>query len=223
MVKAVLFDLFETLITESPVQPTRASSLGNALGLLPEAFRVEWKTRRPRVVLGHLGFGEALTEISRTLTGTVDTTAVQRVCEQRVREKAAAFAQLDEEVSSLVADLRGQGIRLAVLSNCFAEDVQAWPTWPLAHAFQCAAFSFAEGVAKPDPEIYLRAVHRLGVQPRTALFVGDGGDNELAGAAQAGLRGFRATWFLKRWPQSQSWEGPSVQGPNDVLKLVTAG
>lgn len=33
MINAVLFDLFETLITEVAVQPTRASSLAQALGL----------------------------------------------------------------------------------------------------------------------------------------------------------------------------------------------
>lgn len=66
MIKAVLFDLFETLITESPVQPTPASSLGETLGLQQEAFRVEWKARRPRVVLGQLSFAAALTEISKT-------------------------------------------------------------------------------------------------------------------------------------------------------------
>lgn len=86
-------------------------------------------------------------------------------------------------------------------------------------------FSFTEGVAKPDPEIYLRALHRLGVQPEAAIFIGDGGDNELAGAEEAGLRAFRATWFLTRWPQFRSWEGAGLRlaGPQDVLKLVTAG
>ena len=75
MVKAVLFDLFETLVTESGTQPTRASRLGSALGLEDAAFRVEWKMRRPRIMLGHLSFHEALTEISRTLIGRVDAVA----------------------------------------------------------------------------------------------------------------------------------------------------
>ena len=47
MITAVLFDLFETLVTESVVPPSRAGSLGEALGLDPVAFRAEWKARRP--------------------------------------------------------------------------------------------------------------------------------------------------------------------------------
>jgi putative hydrolase of the HAD superfamily len=146
-------------------------------------------------VLGQLTFADALTEISQTLTGTVDTAVVRRICDQRIREKTALFARIDEEVVALISDLGARGIRLGIISNCFEEDVFAWPTCSLARAFQCTVFSFAEGVAKPDPEIYLRAAHRLGVQPAAALFIGDGGDNELVGAEQAGLRVFRAAWF----------------------------
>ena len=225
MVRAVLFDLFETLITESSAQPTRASVLGDALGLQREAFRVEWKARRPRVVLGQLSFGEALTEISRTLAGAVDTAAIQRLCEQRIQEKAVAFAQVDKEVAALIAELRGQGIRLAIVSNCFAEDVHAWSTWPLAREFQCSVLSYAAGVAKPDPQIYLRATSQLGVDPAATVFIGDGGDNELAGAEQAGLRAFRAGWFLRRWPAARrSDRGDSgLESGQDVLKVVAAG
>ena len=102
MIRAVLFDLFETLITESQAPPTRASLLGETLGLNGEAFRAEWKARRPRVVLGQLSFGEALTQISSTLAGRVDTAAVERACEQRTREKATVFAAIDKDVSTLI-------------------------------------------------------------------------------------------------------------------------
>ena len=51
MIKAVLFDLLETLVTESHVPPARASSLAPVLGLERQAYRAEWKARRPRVVV----------------------------------------------------------------------------------------------------------------------------------------------------------------------------
>ncbi len=225
MIKAVLFDLFETLITEARVQPTRASRLGETLGLEQEAFRVAWKARRPRVVLGQLSFAEALTEISTTLAGIVDPAAIQRICEQRIREKAAAYAQIDDEVAALVADLRGCGVGLAIVSNCFKEDVLAWSTCPLARGFQCTLFSFAEGVAKPDPEIYLRATRRLGVEPATAIFIGDGADDELVGAERAGLRAFRALWFTSNRLRDRPSEAPrsGLAGRQDVLKLVVSG
>jgi putative hydrolase of the HAD superfamily len=221
MINAVLFDLFETLITEYWTHPTRASSLAATLELENDAYRVEWKARRARIVLGQVSFAEALTEICQTLTGSADTGAIQRVCKQRVREKAAAYARIDDEVTALITDLARRGIGLAVISNGFEEDVRPWSHCSLAREFQCTVFSCVEGVAKPDPEIYLRAVRRLGVQPATAVYVGDGADDELGGAERAGVRAYRAAWFVRRPPQKVPW--PELTDREDVLKSVAAG
>ena len=195
MITAVLFDLFETLVTESHYAPTRAGSLGPALGLDRAAFKVEWKARRPLVVLGQLSFADALTEISMTLIGRVNAEAVRQAIEQRLSEKVLAFARRDPSVEHMIRELRARSIRLGVISNGFAEDVHAWPTWPLAREFEGRVFSCEAVLAKPDPEIYRKAMRELGVEPATTIYVGDGGDDELAGAERAGLRAFRATWF----------------------------
>src|SRR4029450_665152 len=47
-----------------------------------------------------------------------------------------------------------------------------------------------EGVRKPDAEIFHRALGRLGVSPSDAWFVGDNPEDDVAGAAAAGLRSF---------------------------------
>ena len=215
MINAVLFDLFETLITESQIRPTRASSLAAALGLEPKAYRTEWKARRPRVVLGELSFADALTEVSQTLVGRADAAVIHRICEQRMREKADAFSRTDHYVMPLVTNLIRRRVALGVVSNGFKEDVLPWSGSPFASAFQCTAFSCEEGVAKPTPEIYLRAMHRLGAQPDTTVYIGDGADDELAGAEQAGLRAYRASWFVPTAPQPSAW--PELAGPKDVL------
>lgn len=223
MVRAIVFDLFETLVTELGTQPTRVSSVGAALGLDREAFRVEWKAARPHVVSGRLSFGEALTQISRSLAGRVDTIAIERACRQRMREKAAVFAAVHQDVSTLILQLRARGLSLAVVSNCFAGDVGAWSAWPLAREFQQTVFSCVAGVAKPNLEIYLKATRGLRVEPDAAVFIGDGGDDELAGAERAGLSAFRADWFSRR----RAHAGPSLpwsEGlatPRDVLRIVS--
>jgi HAD superfamily hydrolase (TIGR01549 family) len=177
--------------------------------------------RRPRIVVGELSFADALTEISQTLAGTVDTAVVHGICQQRMREKAEAYARTDDQVMTLITELARRDVRLGVISNGFKEDVLPWSDCSLAPAFQCAVFSCDEDVAKPNPEIYLRAVHRLGVQPEATVYIGDGGDNELTGAEHAGLRACRAAWFAGSSPQSLPWLELTACG--DVLKLVAAG
>jgi len=224
MIKAILFDLYETLVTERVTTPVRASSLGDALGLDPTAFRPIWKKLRFRVVRGELSFASALTDIGVQLGIAVDPAVVREICAERVREKAALFQQINPEAVTVVQRLRDQGLSLAVVSNCFAEDVAAWPSCVVAPWFDTAVFSFEVGAAKPEAAIYLEATGRLRVKPVEALFIGDGGDDELLGAERAGLGWAQATWF-QRGIGGGLAPTPTrcISEWQDVLQLVEAG
>jgi len=219
MLRAILFDLFETLITESATRPAGVSSLAPVLGCDREAFRREWTLLRPSVVLGRLAFRDALRDIAARLGRQADDATLQQVCDVRIHLKAEPFRQLESEIIAMLDHLRGRGLRVGVISNCFAEDVVAWPQSALASRVDAAVFSFDIGLAKPDPEIYLRATARLNVEASDAWYIGDGGDDELSGAEQAGMRALKATWFLKRWPHSQDAEG-ALATVDEVVRLI---
>jgi putative hydrolase of the HAD superfamily len=132
-----------------------------------------------------MSLAEALTEISQTLSGRADPAAIQGICQQRIREKAVVYAQIHDEVAALVTALARRGVGLAVISNGFEEDVLGWSGCSLANDIRVTAFSCVERVAKPDPEIYRRALRRLNVDPATTVYIGDGGDDELGGAGRS--------------------------------------
>jgi putative hydrolase of the HAD superfamily len=222
MIAAVLFDLYETLVTERETSPTRASSLGERLGLDAAAFRKAWKLQRAKVVRGHVSFVDELLEIGAMLGRTLDVSLVQGISEQRRREKAAVFQTIGSEVLGGLCELHKRGFKLAVISNCFAEDAEAWPRCHAAEYFDASVFSFEVGAAKPAPEIYREATRRLGVESSNAVFIGDGGDDELLGAERAGVRAAQAVWFRGKLvglppyiPRLVSWAS--------VLELATAG
>jgi putative hydrolase of the HAD superfamily len=220
MVQAILFDLFETLITESRDPPRGVSSLAPQFGCTREAFRAHWKTRRPAVTAGRLPFREAIRDIVITLGGHADESDLQRICDDRRQAKARPFAQIDPLVLTTIDHLRCRGVRLGVISNCFAEDVVAWPQSSLASRFDCTVFSFDVGLAKPDPAIYVEAARRLGSNAADTWFIGDGQDDELPGAERAGLRSWRARWFLKEWPHYR--EAPSSASDlSDIEEVLT--
>lgn len=100
--------------------------------------------------------------------------------------------------------LRATGLRLGLISNCSIEEVAAWHDSPLAAFFDGVVFSYRTGAVKPDPATYLLACQRIEATAERTAFVGDGGSEELHGAARAGMTPFRARWFLDRWP---SWRG----------------
>jgi len=221
VVEGVLFDLFETLITESETRPPGASSLGPRLGLEPVPFREQWKLRRAAVTLGRLSFVQALAEIGVALGSPVDAQQLEALRRERVSSKAAPLKRTEASILRLLDELRMRGKRIGVVSNCFAEDVATWSESLLARRVHCAVFSFDMGLAKPDPEIYKEASRRLGIRPEDTVFIGDGADNELAGATQVGLRAFKALWFLGRWPHFQRDEMETgLQCVEDVARLV---
>jgi putative hydrolase of the HAD superfamily len=220
--KAILFDLFETLITESATQPAGVSSHAAALGCERDAFRREWKALRPTVLTGRPTFAQALGDVTAAVGGVVDAPAIQRIAASRAEIKAVPYATIEPQIVDMVDQLRGRGLRLAVVSNCFAEDVAAWPQCVLAPRFDAAVFSCEAGVAKPDPAIFIGALRRLNVHPSEAIYIADGADNELAGAEQAGLRAFKALWFLKRWPHFRGAGDAAavVETPQEVVAMV---
>ncbi|MBV7328276.1 HAD family hydrolase [Chloroflexi bacterium TSY] len=61
--------------------------------------------------------------------------------------------------------------------------------------FQTILVSETEGIRKPDPEIFQRALRHLRVDPSGAVFVGDNPNADIAGAQRAGMR---AIWRYNR-------------------------
>ena len=90
------------------------------------------------------------------------------------------------ETIALVRQLKGRA-PLALLSNTNEMHI-AWVTarWDFLGCFDDMVLSFREGCAKPEPEIYRRALARLSVKPAEAFFVDDRPEN-VAGALAAGM------------------------------------
>jgi FMN phosphatase YigB (HAD superfamily) len=220
MLRAVVFDLYETLVTQTGVDVPRAGALGDALGLEAGAYRKHWKQLRPLVLRGRLTFEQALTQVGSELGVHIPPERVRRACDDRIRANTTVFQQIDPDLLALTRELARRGLRLATISNCMAEDVVAWPDSAFAPYFSSAVFSFRAGAVKPEAGIYLDAIAQLNVTAGEALYVGDGGDDELAGAERAGLRAAQATWFVSRASYTTI---PVVANTREVMHLVAAG
>jgi len=98
---------------------------------------------------------------------------------------------LDDELGRLVREIQ-QGHQTALLSNATGrlrhvlEEV-----YQLTDAFNVIVCSAEEGIMKPDPEIYLRTLRRLGCQPQASIFIDDAKEN-IDAATKLGMYGI---WF----------------------------
>jgi putative hydrolase of the HAD superfamily len=93
------------------------------------------------------------------------------------------------DVLPALGELRERGLTLVIASNwdCSLPD---WlrPTGILA-LVDGVVTSAEVGAGKPDPRVFERALQVAGAEPAEALHVGDRVDNDVEGAAAAGVRG----------------------------------
>ena len=107
---------------------------------------------------------------------------------------------MDSLVVQTLHVLKRAGYRIGLITNCAYDEIAAWDSSELAGLVDVPIFSCVEGLIKPDPAIYKLACDRLGVDVSAAVFVGDGGSDELRGADAAGLKAIWATWYIEMWP-----------------------
>jgi putative hydrolase of the HAD superfamily len=100
--------------------------------------------------------------------------------------------ELSDDTRITLHTLRKWGMKLGVITNGSTEwqrrklDSLGITSW-----FDTVLISEAEGVRKPDAEIFHRALTRCGVEASDAIFVGDNPDADVGGSLAAGLR---AAW-----------------------------
>jgi len=97
------------------------------------------------------------------------------------------WEHVPEFVCPTLKALRGQGLRLGVVSNANGTLRVAFERIGLASFFDVILDSAEEGLEKPDPRLFELALRRLGVTSDLAIHVGDMYHVDVVGARSAGL------------------------------------
>jgi putative hydrolase of the HAD superfamily len=208
--RAVIFDLWETLIDwRHDANARMHERLEEQLGF---DFRERWGrdrdryTQPVRAALERLGVPEDAMEDVMTIRADF------------VRECLVPRAGAVDTLGAL----RDRGLLVGLITVC-TEDVELlWPESQFAGLFDAEVFSNSVGLSKPDPRIYLHCCELLGVEPHEAVFVGDGANDELAGARRVGMDAI----LIHRpgedpfWPEVADWDGPRVSSIPEVLEVI---
>ena len=214
MTRAVVFDLFETLVDYDDTRSREFSAeVARLCGRDPEEFQRRWRDDRPvrdtgpmAPYLASLGIEEA---------------AMQEFLEARRAFSREVLGRPRPGTVETLRELRARGLRTGLITVCSEDTVDVWPEAPFARLFDAEVFSCSCGLRKPDPRIYELALDQLGVDPSDAVFVGDGANDELTGAERVGMRAI----LIHRpgedpaWPEVRDWPGPRISSIPEVLEL----
>jgi len=203
--KAVVFDLFETLI-DYDEQKSRDFSAAAAelLGRDPDEFHTVWRAGRPARDSGPLR--DYLASI-----GIAGDDAARLVDLRRV-SSLGLLAEPRPGAIETIAELRRRGVRVGLITVCSDDVVDVWEETPFAGVFDTVVYSCSCGFRKPDPRIYAIALRDLEIDAAEAIFIGDGANDELAGAEAVGMRAVQIG-------ATQPWDGERIWTIPEVLEL----
>lgn len=210
-VRAVIFDLWNTLAewpdeVWSEVRPQVAARLG----LTAEEFESRW--------YGELAemreTGSTAEALARLAASPLD---VEEIVEMRRSITRRGLVPVAGAVET-IAELRERGFRLGLITVCSDDVPELWAETPFHGLFDVEVFSCSVGLRKPDPRIYELACEQLGVEPREAVFVGDGANDELAGAERVGMTAVGVESPGGELPDG--WDGPRIRDLTQLLQLV---
>ena len=197
MIRAVIFDMYETLVTLtrgvqcfSGDMAAMAGQRGEAL----HAFRAAWRATEDARMTG-LPVEDALRHTMEA-TGCLDTAVYGRILLARYASRRILPENMHPDILPMLDVLRARGLQVGLVTNCQSDEEAAIRDSGLMECFDVPVFSFSAGVMKPDPAIFRLCLEGLHLSPAECLYVGDGGSRELQAASALGMRALQAAWYL---------------------------
>jgi putative hydrolase of the HAD superfamily len=210
-IRAVIFDLWDTLIDFDPViGRAYQDRVAERLGRDPEELATLWAAGRAVRESGPLR--EYLVGLG------AEEDAAEELAALRLESTRPLLKPRPGVVETLV-ELRRRGYLLGLITVCSDDVEQLWVETPFAGMFDATVFSCSAGLRKPDPRIYHLACEQLAIEPSEAIFVGDGANDELAGAERVGMRAvlIHREGEQPQWDEVRDWRGPRITTIPQVL------
>lgn len=200
MIRAILFDAGNTLI-RMDYAAIAAELLRHGVAVTPEAVqRAEWSAR-VRLDMDLFAPAPAFSTESRDTTerysryvlegaGVKDPDLHAKVMEWRrgYNPPVGLWTVAEPEAAAALALVREAGRVAGVVSNSNGTIRRILESLDLARDLDFVLDSKEEGLEKPDPRFFRRALARAGVRADEAAYIGDFYSVDVVGARRAGMR-----------------------------------
>lgn len=222
MTRAVIFDMFETLITHYQCPLYFGAQMAADAGISEEKFQAFWRPTEHDRTIGKMSFEEVIEMILKE-NHCYSEAVLKKIVEKRVATKEECFRHLHPEIIPMLSALKGKGVSIGLISNCFSEETDVIRRSVLFPYFDAVYLSYEQGVGKPDEEIFKRCMKELSVKPEECVYVGDGGSFELETARKLGMKAVQAAWYLQEGTmQPTGWKSDfsPMERPLEVLQYL---
>jgi HAD superfamily hydrolase (TIGR01509 family) len=207
----VIFDLWNTIaVWPEDLWAETRPRVAEHLGLSVDQFESRWYGE-----LAHMREMGPMSDVLALFDLTPDD--AERVTALRREVTRKGLVPVPGAVETIAA-LRERGLKTGLITVCSEDVVSLWEETDFHGLFDAEVFSAAVGLRKPDPRIYRIALEQLRVDAEDAMFVGDGANDELAGAERVGVTAVGVESPTGELPED--WQGPRIRELPELLQLV---
>lgn len=222
MIRSVIFDMYETLITHFQSPLYFGAQIAEDAGIPVDRFLEPWRATDYDRTIGKVRLEEVLENIFRE-NNCCSEELIKTVTQKRIDTKKECFRHLHPQILPMLAGLRARGVSVGLISNCYFEEAEVIRESELFPYFDAVFLSCEQGIQKPDEEIFKRCMEKLCVKPGECLYVGDGGSYELETAQMLGMKAAQAVWYLSEDTEQPSGRKPDflqLENPFDILSCL---
>jgi len=223
--KAIIFDLFGTLVDSYSVQGYNRllKNMAAALELPGDDFPKIWRdTTYERGIGIFKTTEESIRYICNKLEVSISDENIRKCVQVRLENSRKALTPKNGAVD-ILKKLRELGYKIGLITNCSSEAPLLWNNTEFFHLFEATIFSASVGLKKPDAQIYNLACEQLGVEPTECLYIGDGDSNELSGASKLGMDAVMIRDPNETDPYrlvKADWNGQKIEDFTEIMDLI---
>ena len=208
-VRAVMFDLFETLIFPPSLRLRRVFLSRNRIDW-PDEFNTEQLLAFPLAYFTHaMGIDFSTARDCQLITQYGSTEEMLYTLAQSSQKKPDAgilnntiklfnfwieHCYLKHGIDQLLAWLKIQGVKLILISNLSLPWKAVLTKLDIHKYFDLQLLSFEVGYRKPDTNIFRLALDAIQVLPRHAIMIGDNYRSDIRPAMALGMKAFRVNF-----------------------------
>lgn len=197
MLKAIMFDLDGTLLDR---QTSLKAFIENQHQRMTELQRIDKSVYVNRFIAldqrGYVWKDKVYQQLKLEFDLALQWEDLLEDYMEQFSSHCAGFPNLHE----LLTYLKHSGFKLGLITNGYgAFQTKNTEALGISTYFDTILVSEIEGLRKPDPEIFHRALHRLGVQSNEAAYVGDHPRNDVWASRSVGMKGI--------WKEDIHFEG----------------
>jgi putative hydrolase of the HAD superfamily len=223
--KAVIFDLFGTLVQNYPRHDSEnvLRHMASVLSVSPDGLIRLWHDTFDQRMNGTFqNYQECLRYICGELGVSPEDSQIDLAAQMRFEMTKQEIMTPREDAIEVLSNLKSRGYRTGLISNASIETSTLWNDTPLSPFIDAAIFSGPLGIMKPDRRIYLIVAEQFAVEPNHCMYVADGIGGELEGASQIGMYSVliettsEDTYEMRR----EIWHGSKISSLREILTLI---